>query len=95
MDENKKYIHLVWGNTHFPVETGDSQSGNATRVINFIKKIDSYVKSLSDSIVKIKKQISAEKEIADSSNKYDGLIAQKQKDYDDIYKQIQCSTIMN
>ena len=86
--EKDKYIHLNCFGAYFPIKTSNSASGNATRVINFIKKSAEYHKEISKTCERLAVKLVADKETASRIGKYDSRIQTLQKKYDELFRKI-------
>ena len=82
------FIHLDCFGASFPVKSGSSAEGNATRLINFIKKSDVYLENIKKSCETLSLKISAGKKIAREKSRYDSRIKELQKEYNELFNKI-------
>lgn len=86
--EKDRYIHLNCFGAYFPIKTGNSAGGNATRIINFIKKSGEYYKEISKTCESLSVKLAADKETASQKGKYDLRIQTLQKEYNKLFRKI-------
>ena len=67
---NKPAVMLGYVDASFSVEMGDSLSGNAQRISNFIQKLDSHINEISDKREEYKARIVSLKKETGKSNPY-------------------------
>ncbi|MBR3439350.1 MAG: sce7726 family protein [Clostridia bacterium] len=86
--EKDRYINLNCFGAYFPIKTSGSASGNATRVINFIKKSGEYYKEIRKTCESLSVKLAADKETAERAGKYDSRIRDLKMEYDELFRKI-------